>query len=149
MVERGKLPNRVSIEERPAIVKQRQQISDWELDTFVAKGHHLGIITLTERKSRFSLLSKVKRCATDQVSVALIDLLLPVSDHLHSLTADNGKEFAEYERVAHELQTDFFFVHPFTAWEGGTNENMNGLVRLSIPKKWYFASVPTQYRHGS
>jgi IS30 family transposase len=138
---RGKLPNRVSIEERPAIVEQRQRIGDWEVDTIVGKGHHQAIVTLTERKSRFSLLSKVERRTADQVSEALIDLLLPVSDRLHTLTADNGKEFAEHERVAHELQADFFFAHPYAAWERGANENMNGLVRQYIPKKCNFASV--------
>jgi IS30 family transposase len=138
---RGKLPNRVSIEERPDIVEQRQRIGDWEVDTIVGKGHHQAIVTLIERKSRFSLLSKVEQRTADQVSQALIDLLLPVSDHLHTLTADNGKEFAEHERVAHELKADFFFAHPFAAWERGANENMNGLVRQYIPKKRNFASV--------
>ena len=138
---RGKLPNRVSIEERPDIVEQRQRIGDWEVDTIVGKGHHQAIVTLIERRSRFSLLSKVEQRTADQVSQALIDLLLPVSDHLHTLTADNGKEFAEHERVAHELQVDFFFAHPYAAWERGTNENMNGLLRQYIPKKRNFASV--------
>ena len=138
---RGKLPNRVSIEERPVIVEQRQRIGDWEVDTIVGKGHHQGIVTLIERKSRFALLAKVEQRTADQVSQALIELLLPVSDHLHTITADNGKEFAEHERVAHELQVDFFFAHPNAAWERGANENMNGLVRQYIPKKRNFASV--------
>ena len=138
---RGKLPNRVSIEERPVIVEQRQRIGDWEVDTIIGKGHHQGIVTLIERKSRFALLSKVEQRTADQVSNAMIDLLLPVSDRLHTITADNGKEFAEHERVAHELQVDFFFAHPNAAWERGANENMNGLVRQYIPKKRNFASV--------
>jgi len=138
---RGKLPNRVSIEERPLIVEQRQRIGDWEVDTIVGKGHHQGIVTLIERKSRFALLSKVEQCTADQVSKAMIDLLLPISDRLHTITADNGKEFAEHERVAHELQVDFYFAHPNSAWERGANENMNGLVRQYIPKKCNFASV--------
>ncbi len=138
---RGKLPNRVSIEERPAIVEQRQRIGDWEVDTIVGKGHHQAIVTLIERKSRFSLLSKVERRTADKVCEAMIDLLLPVSDRLHTLTADNGKEFAEHERVAHELHADFYFAHPYTAWERGANENMNGLVRQYIPKKRNFESV--------
>jgi IS30 family transposase len=138
---RGKLPNRVSIEERPLIVEQRQRIGDWEVDTIVGKGHHQGIVTLIERKSRFALLSKVEQRTADQVSQAMIDLLLPVSDRLHTITADNGKEFAEHERVAHELQVDFFFAHPNAAWERGANENMNGLVRQYIPKKRNFASI--------
>ena len=138
---RGKLPNRVSIEERPVIVEQRQRIGDWEVDTIVGKGHHQGIVTLIERKSRFALLSKVEQRTADKVSKAMIDLLLPVSDRLHTITADNGKEFAEHERVANELQVDFYFAHPNAAWERGANENMNGLVRQYIPKKCNFASV--------
>ena len=141
---RGKLPNRVSIEERPVIIEQRQRIGDWEVDTIVGKGHHQGIVTLIERKSRFALLSKVEQRTADLVSKAIIDLLLPVSDRLYTITADNGKEFAEHERVAHELQVDFFFAHPNAAWERGTNENMNGLVRQYIPKKRNFASVTNE-----
>jgi IS30 family transposase len=138
---RGKLPNRVSIEERPVIVEQRQRIGDWEVDTIIGKGHHQAIITLIERKSRFALLRKVEQRTAGQVSNALIDLLQPVADRLHTITADNGKEFAEHERVARELQVDFFFAHPNAAWERGANENMNGLVRQYIPKERNFASV--------
>lgn len=138
---RGKLPNRVSIEERPVIVEQRQRIGDWEVDTIIGKRHHQAIITLIERKSRFALLRKVEKRTADQVSNALIDLLRPLADRLHTITADNGKEFAEHERVAQELQVDFFFAHPNAAWERGANENMNGLVRQYIPKKRNFVSV--------
>ena len=138
---RGKLPNRVSIEERPDIVEQRQRIGDWEVDTIIGKGHHQAIVTLTERKSRFALLRKVERRTADQVCNALIDLLRPFADRLYTITADNGKEFAEHEKVTQELKVDFFFAHPYTAWERGTNENMNGLVRQYIPKKRHFGSV--------
>jgi IS30 family transposase len=138
---RGQLPNRVSIEQRPEIVQQRQRIGDWEVDTIIGKGHHQAIITLTERKSRFALLRKVEQRTANQVSRAMIDLLKPVSDRVHTLTADNGKEFAEHEIVAQELKADFFFAHPYSAWERGSNENMNGLIRQYIPKKCDFTSI--------
>ena len=138
---RGKLPNRVSIEKRPAVVDQRQRIGDWEVDTIVGKGHRQAIVSLTERKSRLVLLRKVERRTADQVSDAVIDLLQPISERLHTITGDNGKEFAEHERISRELKTDFFFAHPFAAWERGTNENMNGLVRQYIPKQREFASI--------
>jgi IS30 family transposase len=131
----------VSIEERPDIVEQRQRIGDREVDTIIGKGHQQAIVTLTERKSRFALLRKVERRTADQVRNALIDLLQPFSDRLYTITADNGKEFAEHEKVTQELKADFFFAHPYTAWERGTNENMNGLVRQYIPKNRNFASV--------
>lgn len=138
---RGKLPNRRSIEERPEIVDQRQRIGDWEVDTMIGKGHRQAIVTLTERKSRFSLLRKVKRRKAKLVSAAVIDLLQPVADRSHTITADNGKEFADHERIAHELEISFFFAHPFAAWERGANENMNGLVRQYIPKNRDLSSV--------
>lgn len=138
---RGKLPNRRSIEERPEIVDQRQRIGDWEVDTMIGKGHRQAIVTLTERKSRFSLLRKVKRRKAKLVSAAVIDLLQPVADRSQTITADNGKEFADHERIAHELEISFFFAHPYAAWERGANENMNGLVRQYIPKNRDLSSV--------
>ena len=138
---RGKLPNRRSIEERPAIVEERQRLGDWEVDTIIGKRRRHAIVTLTERKSRFSLLAKVEQRTAEQVREAMISLLQPVADHLHTLTADNGKEFAEHERIAAELHADFFFAHPYAAWERGANENMNGLVRQYIPKSRDLSSV--------
>ena len=138
---RGKLPNRRSIEERPEIVDHRQRIGDWEVDTIVGKGHHQAVVTLTERKSRFALLRKVDRRTAELVSEAVIDLLQPVADHTHTITGDNGKEFAEHQRIAQYLDVDFFFAHPYAAWERGANENMNGLVRQYIPKNRELTSV--------
>jgi IS30 family transposase len=138
---RGKLPNRVSIEQRPEIVDQRQRIGDWEVDTILGKGRRQAIVTLTERKSRFALMRKVERRKAVLVSAAVIDLLQSVSDRLYTLTGDNGKEFAEHERIAQELGIDFFFAHPYAAWERGSNENMNGLIRQYIPKNRDLSSV--------
>ena len=138
---RGKLPNRRSIEERPEIVDQRQRVGDWEVDTIVGKGHHQAVLTLTERKSRLALLRKVDRRTAELVSEAVIDLLHPVADRTHTITGDNGKEFAEHQRIAQELGVDFFFAHPYAAWERGANENMNGLVRQYIPKNRDLTSV--------
>ena len=138
---RGKMPNRVSIEERPAIVAERTRIGDWEVDTLLGKRHRHAIVTLTERKSRLSLLAKVNQRTADQVGEAVIELLQPVADRLHTLTADNGKEFADHERIAHALRAEFYFAHPYAAWERGANENMNGLIRQYIPKNQDFATV--------
>jgi IS30 family transposase len=138
---RGNLPNRRSIEERPEIVDQRQRIGDWEVDTIIGKGHHQAIVTMTERKSRLALLRKVDRRTAELVSDAMIELLHPVADRLHTITGDNGKEFADHERIAQELAIDFFFAHPYAAWERGTNENMNGLVRQYIPKNMELNTV--------
>jgi IS30 family transposase len=72
---------------------------------------------------------------------AVIDLLQPAADRSHTITGENGKEFAEQEQIAKELDIDFFFAHPHAAWERGTNENVNDLVRQYIPKNRDFALV--------
>jgi len=132
---RGVLPNRVSIDKRPEIVDSRQRLGDWEVDTILAKGRRQAIVTLTERKSRLALLRKVERKTAEAVKDAIIASLRPWKEKTHTLTSDNGKEFAQHEQIAKQLDTKFFFAHPYAAWERGSNENMNGLLRQYFPKK--------------
>lgn len=138
---RGKLPNRVSIEERPQLVEQRQRLGDWEADTLVGKGHRGALVSLVERKSRYTLLQPVTQRLANLVADATISLLHPFTDLVHTITGDNGKEFAEHVRIAETLQANFYFAHPYSAWERGTNENTNGLVRQYFPKKTDFSKI--------
>lgn len=138
---RGHLPNRISIEHRPAIVERRTRLGDWELDTMVGKGHHQALVSLTERKSRLSLLAKVTRRCADAVATTVIALLKPLKLPVHTLTSDNGREFAHHATIAKALQVRFFFAHPYAAWERGLNENTNGLIRQYFPKQRPFATI--------
>ena len=138
---RGQLIDRISIDERPAIVDLRSRIGDWELDTMIGKGHKQAIVSLTERKSRYTLIRKVKRKTASCVSKAIISLLSPISDQVHTLTSDNGKEFADYKNIADELNAKFFFAHPYASWERGLNENTNGLIRQYFPKSRDFTTI--------
>ena len=138
---RGQLPNRVSIEERPELVEQRERLGDWEADTLVGKAHQGALVSLVERKSRFTLLSPVERRQADLVRHATTSLLLPFIDQVHTITGDNGKEFAEHAQIAETLKAVFYFAHPYSAWERGTNENTNGLVRQYFPKSTNFSKV--------
>jgi IS30 family transposase len=138
---RGKLPNRVSIDERPAIVETRQRLGDWEVDTIVGKGRRGAIVSLTERKSRLALMRKVKRKTAEAVADAVIELLKPYKNFVHTITSDNGKEFAEHERIARRLEAKVYFAHPYAAWERATNENTNGLIRQYFPKSRDFSSI--------
>jgi len=131
---RGKIPDRVSIEERPAVVEQRERLGDWEIDTLIGKGHHGALVSLVERKSRFTLLQAVDQCQAELVSQATISLLKPFAEKVHTITGDNGKEFANHTQIAKALEAAFFFAHPYSAWERGTNENTNGLIRQYFPK---------------
>lgn len=138
---RGKLPNCHSIEERPARVNTRKRLGDWEVDTLLGKQQKHAMLTLTERKSRFTLLGKVPRRTARAARRQICKLLLPVKDKVLTLTSDHGREFADHELIADTLQLKFYFAHPYAAWERGTNENTNGLLRQYFPKKSDFKTI--------
>ena len=138
---RGKIPNRVSIEERPEIVELRERLGDWEADTIIGAGQKGAIVTLVERKSRFTMLDKVERRTADATEKAIVRMLLPHILKVRTITFDNGKEFAYHEKVAQHLQAEMYFAHPYASWERGTNENTNGLIRQYLPKGSDFSSI--------
>ena len=140
---RGKIPNRKSIEERPKVVEQRTRLGDWEVDLMLGKDHQGVLVTLTERKSRFTLLRRVASKQAKLVSQAIVELLQWVSA-LESITADNGKEFAAHQHISQRLSVDFYFAHPYSSWERGTNENTNGLIRQYLPKNRSLKNVSFQ-----
>jgi IS30 family transposase len=138
---RGKLPNGRSIEERPKVVERRKRLGDWEVDTFLGKSHKPVMMSLTERKSRFTLLGKVQQRTAQAVGKQTLRLVLPIADEVHTLTSDHSKEFACHQQIAQTLHLKFYFAHPYAAWERGTNENTNGLLRQYFPKKHDFQLV--------
>jgi len=137
---RGRIPARRGIENRSEDVDMRERLGDWEVDTIIGKNHRGVLLTLCERKSRFTLLRRVGQKSADLVANAMIDLLSWVS-HLKTITADNGREFSAHQLVSHTLCTDFFFAHPYASWERGTNENTNGLIRQYLPKQRDLSTV--------
>jgi IS30 family transposase len=88
---RGQIKGRVSIDERPAIVDTRQRIGDWEIDTIIGKRHKGALLSLVERKTKFTLIKKLPKKQADLVAEAAIDLLNPYEEKVHSITADNGQ----------------------------------------------------------
>lgn len=136
------IPNRVSIEHRPAVVEQKGRLGDWECDTVIGKDRKTVLVTLVDRKSLFTLSSKVARKTARNVSNAIIRLLKPFSDRVHTLTFDNGIEFIEHERIAKALDAQTFFANPYCSWERGINENTNGLLRQFFPKGTDFREIP-------
>lgn len=138
---RGQIPNQVSIDQRPAIVESRCRFGDWELDTIIGKRHRQALVTLVERKSKLTLIAKVARKTAEAVSEAIIRLLNPLTPWVHTLTADNGREFAQHQKIAKALNAQFYFAHPFASWERGLNENTNGLIRQYFPKQHDFTTI--------
>jgi IS30 family transposase len=131
---RGMIKNRVRIDERPKIVDQKTRMGDWEGDTVIGKNHKGGLVTLAERKSRYVLAGHIRSKHAAGVKAVTTRLLTPYKNKCHTITFDNGKEFAEHEKMAAELKADIYFANPYHSWERGLNENSNGLLRQYFPK---------------
>jgi len=138
---RGQLPNRRSISERPAVVAEKTRLGDWEADTIIGQNHQQAIVSLVERRSKLTLLAKVERNTEEAVKQAVIEKLQPLRDDVHTITSDNGREFAGHAEIAEALCAEFYFAHPYHSWERGLNENTNGLVRQYFPKGSDFSAI--------
>ena len=92
------------------------------------------MVSLVDRASKFVFLQRVDRRTSAAVSAAMVDLLRPSAAPVHTITADNGKEFAGHTGVAAELGAAFHFATPYHSWERGLNGHTNGLVRQYLPK---------------
>ncbi len=138
---RGLIPNRIDISERPAIVARKARLGDWEGDTVVSAGHNGGLLTLVERKSKLTKISKLRRSTARATQRATVRRLKPIKKFVHTITFDNGKEFAAHQDIAHALKARIFFATPYHAWERGLNENTNGLIRDFFPKGTDFSMI--------
>ena len=138
---RGCIKNRVSIDERPAIVDAKSRIGDWEIDLVIGKGHSGALVTIVERMTSFTVSTRIDSKCADVVTAATIDLLKPFKGAVLSITADNGKEFAYHEEMTQALGAPVFFADPYSSWQRGLNENTNGLLRQYWPKATNFKEV--------
>jgi IS30 family transposase len=138
---RGLIPNRIDISDRPAIVARKARLGDWEGDTVASAGHKGGLLTLVERKSLLTKISKLRRSTARATQRATVRRLKPIGNFVHTITFDNGKEFAAHQGIAHALTAKIFFATPYHAWERGLNENTNGLIRDFFPKGTDFSTI--------
>jgi len=138
---RGTIIDRVMIAKRPKIVEKKSRIGDWEIDTVVGKDHKGFLVTVVDRKSKFTIIKSVASKHAETVTKALIEMMIPVKSISHTITSDNGKEFAYHKQVSAALDTDFYFANPYHSWERGLNEHTNGLIRQYLPKKSTFLNV--------
>jgi IS30 family transposase len=139
--KRGQIRNRVSIDERPAIVAEKTRIGDWEIDTVIGQNHQGALVTIVDRVSKFTLIKKVDSKHAEVVTAATISLLQPYLDKTLTITADNGKEFAGHETIKEQLSANVYFAHPYCSWERGLNENTNGLIRQYFTKGSSFENI--------
>lgn len=131
-----------SIEERPSVANEREEVGHWEMDLVVGSGKAC-LLVMTERLSRKELLVKLPDKRQDSVVKALDKIERKYRHHFgevfKTITMDNGSEFLDYKRmeasILHEgNRTSCYYAHPYSAWERGSNENANKLIRRFVPK---------------
>ena len=140
------IKNKVSIDLRPAIVDAQERYGDWEIDTIIGENQKGAILTITERKTGFLLMEKMEFGKQAQgLAKAAIRMLFAYKNTVHTITSDNGSEFAEHELIAQKLNADFYFAHPYSSWERGLNEYTNKLIRQYIIKGSNFHLYDSEY----
>lgn len=144
--KRGRIPNMISIEERPNEVADRSVPGHWEGDLILGRHKRTALGTLVERTTRYTLLVPLGK-KKDAVSVrrAYVRAFKTIPTELKkTLTYDQGKEMSEHQRFTVDSGMQVYFAHPASPWERGTNENTNGLIRQYFPKGTDFSRVSTR-----
>lgn len=139
------IKDKVSIDDRPAIINDKGRFGDWEIDTIIGAENKGAIVTIVERQTGFLFMKKLSHGKVAlSLAETVIDMLMPYKKSILSITSDNGTEFAEHKLISKKLGTAFFFAHPYSSWERGLNENTNKLIRQYIPKKHPFENYNDQ-----
>ncbi len=138
---RGRIPHRVDISERPAVVDARTRFGDWEGDTVVGKGRRGALVTLAERKSRLVLARSVPNKTKAHTAAALTTMLDGLQTLVAKITYDNGREFSDHAPVSEATGSAAYFARPYHSWERGSSEHSNGPLRQYFPKSMAFDGI--------
>jgi IS30 family transposase len=130
---RGRLAGKKLIGQRPAVVASRGRVGDWEIDTMHGRGKAC-LVTVVERKTGLVRIGQIQRATKELTLERTVELLWSERKRVKTITADNGTEFHNYPELESILGTRVYFATPHHAWERGTNENTNGLIRQYLPK---------------
>ena len=142
--KRGQIVGRVDIDQRPAIVEEKQRVGDVEMDLVIGRGHSGVLLTINDRATGMLKMAILESKEAALVQAKAVELLTEWEALLHTVTTDNGKEFAYHQKLAEELSVECYFAKPYHSWERGANENLNGLVRQYFPKWVSFERVTQQ-----
>lgn len=142
-------PDLPSIEQRPEIIGLRSERGHWEMDLVVScEGSTAALLTLTERVTREEIIMKVpnRKARTIRRAINRLERNTPnFREKFKTITTDNGSEFMEYEKLIKSVhggkRFDVYYCHSYAAWEKGTNENHNKMIRRFFPKGTDFAKV--------
>ena len=140
---RGRLAGKRPITARPAVVETRAQVGHWEADTVLGKGRPC-VLSLVERKTGYLVLGRLRARTSGEVTRRATRLIRRQPRPVRTITVDNGTEFHNYAAIESATTTRFYFATPHHAWERGTNENTNGLIRQYLPKRTSMAKLTQQ-----
>jgi len=142
---RGRLAGKRPIAARPSGASNRSRFGHWEGDTMLGAGQAGPcVLTLVERKSGFLMVGKLEQRTGAHVNQRAQQLITSQPRPVRTITVDNGTEFHSYAALEARIPARFYFATPHHAWERGTNENTNGLLRQYLPKG---ASMSTLSQH--
>ena len=136
--KRGIIPERRDIDERPEIVEERSRLGDLEMDLVIGKNHKGAILTINDRATGMVKIELLASKSAEEVTAAALKALKNWKPFMHTITTDNGREFARHQTISNKLDIDYFFAKPYHSWERGSNENFNGLLRQYFPKGYDF-----------
>lgn len=132
---RGRIPNMISIHDRPAEIDDRQVPGHWEGDLIVCKASSAAIGTLVERVTRLVIMVKMEDSTAETAQRNFARKLRRIpADLRRSLTYDRGREMSQHEKLAQSIGIKVYFTDPHSPWQRGLNENTNGLIRQYYPK---------------
>ena len=139
------IPQRFTIDARPAVVASRSRLGDWEGDTVESVSHKPGVNTLVERRSGLYLVTKLKgKTSADTIEAVKKRFEVLPASLRRTLTLDRGPENQRFEEMEQAAGTRCFLADPYCSWERPTNENTNGLLRDYFPKKTDFTIIPEE-----
>lgn len=134
-----KIPNRVDIEQRPAVVSDRKRYGDWEADLIQGGAGSGFLLSVYERKSRIGKLHLLPNKSSEETMKGIVKALKGLT--VNTITYDNGLEFAMHGLINDLLDCESYFCKPYRSWEKGGVENYNGLVRQYFPKGHDFSTI--------
>jgi len=139
---RQRIPDIISISERPKEAQGRIVPGHWEGDLIVGKNHESAIGTLVERTTRTTIIFPLKTKDAFAVRKAMVKAFERIPEQFKkSLTYDRGSEMSQHKLFTKETKIKVFFADPHSPWQRGTNENTNGLIRQYFPKGTDFKEV--------
>lgn len=137
-VQRVRIPDRVSIHERPKVIEKRKQFGHWEGDSIVGKAHTSGLHTEYERVTSITRFEKLNRITAAESAKAAQKIFGPLPEHAkRSTTLDNGSEHTNHK----EFGLQAYFADPYASWQRGGNENANLWIRYYFPKGTDFSTI--------